>query len=223
LNTPHRFLKSAPLLAIALTACTALPAIAQSTASTVVYSSPNDIVVKRASDGQLLNYTLPAGATISVAGKKVPASAVTAGTKLTDALPGDPKVVTGISVEKGKVYQVSPPDKVTLSLTAGVKELTVPAGTTFTVGGKPMTLAQLQKGMDVEATIVSTLGTSDATGNVPPDTTPAQAGTILLSVSTGEPDLPLAGTNLPLYGVLGFIALMLGLALRSNCFGRTNA
>lgn len=222
MNIASRFFKSAPLLTIALAACCALPAVAQS-ASTVVYASPTDVVVKRASDGQLINYTIPAGTAVTVDGKKVPAGELKPGAQLTAAVPGDAKVVTGITVETGKVYQVSPPDKVTLSVTSGVSELTVPAGTTFTVDGKSLTIAQLQKGMAVQATIVATTASSDATGNTPPASTPAQAGTILLAVAAGADDLPAAGTNLPLYGILGFTALMLGLGLRSNRFARNKA
>ena len=212
LNTHIR--KYAPLLALAV----ALPAIAQ---STVVYSTPNDIVVKRA-DGQLLNYTVAAGTTISVAGKKVPASDVKPGTKLTDPIPGDGKIVTGISTASGKVYQVNPPDKVTLSLASGIKEVTVPAGTSFTVGGKKVGVSDLKKDMPVEATIVATTSGSDATGNTPPSSTPALTGPIVLDIAGGD-DLPAAGTNLPLYGVLGFFILALGLALRSNIFARNRA
>jgi hypothetical protein len=218
-----RIVTSASLLALTLAATSAFATTPPATAdSTVVYSTPNDIVVKRASDGQLVNYTIPAGATISVAGKKVPASDVKPGTKLTDALPGDPKIVSGIAVAKGKVYQIDPPDKVTLSLAEGIKELTIPAGTTFTVAGKKVPASQLQKGMEVEATVVSTLAGPEAAGNVPPSDTPNQTGVILLAVATGD-DLPAAGTNLPLFGILGFIALALGLALRSNRFALIKA
>ncbi len=221
MNTTSRFFKSAPLLAIALAACTSLPAIAQS-ASTVVYASATDVVVKRA-DGQLINYAVPAGSQISADGKKVAAADLKPGAKVTGTVPGDAKVVTGVTVETGKVYQVSPPDKVTLSLTSGVSELTVPAGTTFTVDGKSLTIAQLQKGMSVQATIVATTAGSDATGNTAPTSTPAQAGTILLAVAAGADDLPAAGTNLPLYGTLGFAVLMLGLGLRFGNFARNKA
>jgi hypothetical protein len=206
--------KYAPLLALAV----ALPAVAQ---STVVYSTPNDIVVKRA-DGQLMNYTVAAGTSFTVAGKKVSASDVKPGVKLTDPIPGDPKVVTGISTASGKVYQVSPPDKVTLSLASGIKEVTVPAGTSFTVGGKKVGVSELKKDMPVEATIVATTSGSDATGNTPPSSTPALTGPIVLDIAGGD-DLPAAGTNLPLYGVLGFIILALGLALRSNRFAPNRA
>jgi hypothetical protein len=222
LNTPAHCFKAAPLLAIALTACATLPAIAQSAASTVVYVSSGDVVVKRASDGQLLNYTVSPTTIVSVDGKKLPASGLKPGTKLTDALPGTPKTVSEVSIAKGKVYQVDPPDKVTLSLASGIKELTVPAGTTFTVAGQPIDIGKLQKGMDVEATVV-TLAAADATAITPPASTPDQTGTILLAITSSEPTLPEAGTNRPLFGILGFVTLMLGLGLRSGRLARINA
>jgi hypothetical protein len=222
LNTPAHDFKAAPLLAIALAACATLPAVAQSAASTVVYVSSGDVVVKRASDGQLLNYIVSPATTVSVDGKKLPASGLRPGTKLTEALPGDPKTVSEVSIAKGKVYQVDPPDKLTLSLASGIKELTVPAGTTFTVTGQPIDIGKLQKGMEVEATVV-TLAAADAAVATPPASTPAQTGTILLAITSSEPALPDAGTNRPLFGLLGFIALMLGLGLRSNRLARIKA
>jgi hypothetical protein len=218
-NLTTRILASASLLALTLTIPSALAAPAPAAGeSTVVYSTPNDVLVKRA-DGQYINYTLPAGAAITVAGKKVPAGDVKPGTKLSGDLPGDSKVVTAISIVKGKIYQVDPPDKVTLSLSSGIKELTIPTGTTFTVGGKKVPVSDLKKDMDVEATVISTLPGSDATGNIPPDAPPARAGVILLDISEGA-YLPPAGTNLPLFGILGCLAIALGFALRSNRFPR---
>jgi hypothetical protein len=219
LITLSRFLKSAPLLAVALAASTAAPAFAAAGESTVVYVSTGDVVVKSA-DGKLLNYTTPAGTMVTVAGKKVPASGLKPGAKLDAPPAGDPKSVTGVSVETGKVYQIDPPDKVTLTLAQGIKELSIPAGTTFTVGGKPVPAGQLQKGMEVSATIVTV---SSAAPTAAP-ATPPQSGTILLAAADGEEEkLPEAGTNLPLFGVLGFSALLLGFALRSSRFSANKA
>jgi hypothetical protein len=206
-----RICTSAAVLALAFTAASAVAE------STVVYSTPTDIVVKRA-DGQLVNNTISASTMVSVAGKKVPATTVKPGTKLSEDLP-DGKIVTGISSAKGKVYLVSPPDKVTLSLAEGIKELTVPAGTSFTVAGKKMTIADLKKDMPLEATVIATTSGTDAGDNKPVTSTPAINGPILLAVAE-DGDLPAAGTNLPLYGILGCIALFSGLALRSNRFAR---
>jgi hypothetical protein len=217
--TVSRYLKAAPLLAIALTFSPALPSLAQATESTVVYVSSGDVVVKTA-DGKLLNYSTPSGTMVSVGGKQVPASGLKPGAKV-GSVPGDPKPVTGISVETGKVYQIDPPDKVTLTLAQGIKELSVPAGTTFTVGGKPVSIGQLQKGMEVTATVV-TVGSTAST----PPATPPQSGTILLAVDASAADpntLPEAGTNLPLIGVLGLFSIVLGLGLRSKTFSRNNS
>jgi hypothetical protein len=197
-----------------------MPALAQSGESTVVYVSSVDVVVKTA-DGKLLNYTTPSGTTVSVGGKQVPASGLKPGAKV-GSLPGDPKPVSGISVETGKVYQVDPPDKVTLSLAQGIKELSVPSGTTFTVGGKPVSIGQLQKGMEVTATVV----TVGATASTSP-ATPPQSGAILLAVDASaapsSSTLPEAGTSLPLIGVLGLFSIALGLGLRARLFSRTNS
>ena len=218
MNTLCRHLKSAPLLALALAVSGTVPALAADPGPTVVYVSTGDVVVKGA-DGKLLNYTTPSGTMVTVAGKKVAASGLKPGTKLDTPPAGDPKTVTGISVETGKVYQVDPPDKVTLTLAQGIKELSIPAGTTFTVGGKPVPVGGLQKGMEVSATIVTVGGTAAT-----PPATPPQSGTILLASEAGDEEkLPEAGTNLPLFGVLGFSALLLGFALRSNRFSGNKA
>jgi hypothetical protein len=220
LKTLSHYLKAAPLFAIALTLSPALPSFAQSGESTVVYVSSGDVVVKTA-DGKLLNYTTPSGTMVSVGGKQVSASGLKPGTKISSALPGDPKPVSGISVETGKVYQVDPPDKVTLTLAQGIKELSVPAGTTFTVGGKPVSVGQLQKGMEVTATVV-TVGAAASTTLA----TPPQSGAILLAVDAsvaGESTLPEAGTNLPLFGVLGFFSILLGLGMRSKTLARSKS
>jgi hypothetical protein len=73
--------------------------------------------------------------------------------------------------------------------------------------------------MEVSATIVTVGGTATT-----PPATPPQSGTILLASEAGDEEkLPEAGTNLPLFGVLGFSALLLGFALRSNRFSGNKA
>ena len=56
----------------------------------------------------------------------------------------------------------------------------------------------------------------------PPSSTPALAGPIVLDIAGGDA-LPAAGTNQPLYGVLGFSLLALALTLRFNRFARSRA
>lgn len=209
MQTTSTCLKIAALLA--LTASAKLPAAAQAPssgpASTVVYAGGNDLVIKSA-EGKLLNYTVPAGAKFTAGGKQVGISDLKTGTKLTAPVAGTPQVVTAVSVVKGKVYSVTPPAGVTLSLPEGVKDLMVPAGTTFEVDGKKLTLADLKAEMPVEATILTTAaeGTSVATP-------PAQAGALLITKADGEGDLPAAGTLLPLFALTGLALLTAGFAL----------
>jgi len=213
MQTPFTRLKLATLLVLA--ASTVLPiaahaALSSGPTSTVVYAGGNDLVLK-ASDGKLLNFTVPSGTKFTAGDKTLTLGDLKPGTKLTKPVVTgfDPKVVSSISVQKGKVFGVTPPDGVTLALAEGTKDLVVPTGTNFLVDGKSLTVAQLKPGMMVEATIVTT-GADDAASAT---STPALTGVLLVSNPPSEGDLPAAGTNLPLFGVLGMLSLSLGLAL----------
>ncbi|WP_263381582.1 hypothetical protein [Granulicella arctica] len=184
--------------------------------STVVYVGGNDVVLK-AADGKLLNFTVPAGYHFSARGKELTVAELKPGTALIKpvATGTDPKMVSGVSVIKAKVYGTAPPDGVTLSLADGTKDFTVPAGTTFTVGGKPMSIAELKPDMMVEATVITTVGeaTADAAADAVAPNTPPMTGALLVAKSAAEAELPLAGTNLPLFGMMGFVLLALGIGL----------
>jgi hypothetical protein len=201
-------LKLATVLLLAASAFAQAPSSGPT--STVVYVGGNDLVLK-ASDGKLLNYTVPSGVKFTTGGKQVALSELHPGTKLTAPVSTgfDPQVVSGIAVVKGKVYAVTPPDGVTLLLSEGVKELSVPTGTTFMVDGKPLKVAELKPDMMVEATIVTT-GAPDATSA---SVTPAMTGTLLVAKTASADDMPAAGTNLPLYGLMGAVALLFGIGL----------
>jgi hypothetical protein len=214
MQIPSRCYSFAAALLIAASA--ALPAVAQDKptsgpTSTVVYVGGNDLVIK-SSDGKLLNYTVPSGVKFSTGGKQVSLSELHPGAKLTaPVVTGfDPAIVSAISVVKGKVYAVTPPDGVTLLLTEGVKELQVPTGTTFMVDGKPMKVSELKPDMMVEATIVTTaadFATASATA------TPAMAGVLLVAKTAAADDMPSAGTSLPLFGLVGGLSVILGFTL----------
>ncbi len=202
-------------LAIAvLFAASAVPMLAQAPSSgptsTVVYVGGNDLVIK-SSDGKLLNYTVPSGVKFTSGGKQVGLSELHPGTKLGAPVSTgfDPQVVSGVAVVKGKVYAVTPPDGVTLLLSEGVKELSVPTGTTFMVDGKPLKVADLKPDMMVEATIVTTAAPDATSASV----TPPMSGTLLVARTASADDMPAAGTNLPLYGVMGAITLLFGIGL----------
>jgi hypothetical protein len=209
MQTPSSCLKIAAIFALAVSA--AVPATAQAPSSgpnsTVVYAGGDDLVVK-ASDGKLLNYTVPAGAKLTAGGKQVGLSDLKPGTKLTAPVSGTPQVVTGVQVVKGKVYGITPPNGVTLSLAEGVKDLTVPAGTTFMVDGKKLTVAELKNDMVVDATVVTTAADGTSAGSTPP-----QSGALLVAKAAGEEDLPAAGTHLPLFAALGMGFMAAGFSL----------
>jgi hypothetical protein len=210
----RRSLATALLLAVSA----AIPALAQAklssgASSTVVYVGGDDLVVKSA-DGKLLNFTVPSGVKFAVGGKQVSLSELKPGAKITAPIVTgfDPKIVSAVSVVKGKVYAVTPPDGVTLLLSEGVKELSVPAGTTFMVDGKSLKVAELKPDMMVEVTIVTT-GEADATSA---SATPAMVGTLLVAKTASADDMPAAGTSLPLIGIVGAMMLMFGFWLRSS-------
>lgn len=209
MQNPSPRLKIAALFVLGVSAV--VPALAQapSSGSTVVYAGGDDVVVKSA-DGKLLNYMVTPDTKLMAEGKQVPVGELKPGEKLTAAIPGTPQVVTAVNVVKGKVYGITPPNGVTLSLPEGVKDLTVPEGTTFMVDGKRLTVSQLKSDMVVEATIVTTgSGTDTTTASA----TPAQSGALLVAKTATEEDLPAAGTNLPLFGATGMVLLSAGLGL----------
>ena len=186
--------------------------------STVVYVGGNDLVIK-AADGKLLNYSVAAGTKFTVGDKQETLAELKPGTKLTKTVSTgfDPQIVSAVKVVKGKVFAATPPDAVSLLLADGIKELTVPSGTTFMVDGKPMTIKDLKPEMMVEATVVTTIA-EDApleVANAPAPSAPAMAGVLLVAktMGSGESSVPLAGTNLPLYGLIGVCLLALGLGM----------
>jgi hypothetical protein len=219
--------------ALAFATCCASTAYAQvkassGSASTVVYVSGNDLVLK-ASDGKLLNYTVASGMMFSAEGKQVALADLKPGTKLTKEVSTgfDPEIISGVQVVKGKVFAATPPDVVTLSLADGIKELTVPTGTKFMVDGKQVMIEALTANMMVEATVVTTIApdAKPEVANAPAPATPAMSGPVLVAKSMGDgaTALPEAGTNLPLYGMLGAVLLALGFGLAMIRKPATNA
>ena len=198
----RRFTFAATLFA----AITALPLAAQ---STVVYVGGNDLVVK-AADGKVLNYFVPAGTTFASGGATVALAGLAPGASVTvPAAAGTPQVVASVQVVKAaKVYGTTPPDGITLTTSMGSKDFIVPTGSTFSVGGKSLALADLASDVAIDATII-TPAAADAKV-VPPPATPTMVGTLLVLKTD---DLPNAGTNLPLYGAMGLVLLVVGFVL----------
>ena len=203
-----RCLKLATLFVVAASAAASFAATS-GPSSTVVYVGGNDLVIK-ASDGKVLNYTVPAGYGFTDGGKAATLGQLKPGDKLTAPVSTgtDPQVVASVMVMKAKVYATAPPDGITLTTPQGAKDFTVPAGTTFMVGGKALGLGDLASDVTIDATVITPAAEGEEVAAAPD--TPPMAGALLV-VKTD--DLPSAGTNLPLYGVVGFAMLLLGFAM----------
>jgi LPXTG-motif cell wall-anchored protein len=197
-----------PLAAASIAPAVALAPTSGPT-STVVYTGGNDLVLK-ASDGKILNYMVPAGTMFMVGGQKMPLAQLKPGSMLsaTVSTGSDPVVVASISTVKAKVYGTTPPDGITLTTAMGAQDFVVPTGSTFMVGGKALGLKDLASDVTVEATVI-TPAAADA-GDAAPPATPPMSGTLLVLKTD---DLPSAGTNLPLYGVIGLCLMAMGFAV----------
>jgi len=169
--------------------------------ATVVYVSGNDLLIK-ATDGRLLNYSVPAGYQFTIASGKVTLKDLKAGAVLTGpvATGSEPLIIGHIETVKAKVYVARPPDTVTLILSDGSQDFVVPAGTMFAVNGAAVALSALKRNDEVEATLLRS-GKGDGS-------TPALKGALLVEKSE---DLPQAGSLLPAVVVVGFGMVMVGM------------
>jgi len=171
--------------------------------ATVVYVSGNDLLIK-ATDGRLLNYSVPAGFQFTIASGKVALKDLKAGAVLTGpvATGSEPLVIGHVVTVKAKVYVARPPDTVTLILSDGSQDFIVPAGTMFAVNGASVPLSGLKRNDEVEATLLMA-GKGDGS-------TPALKGALLVEKSE---DLPQAGSLLPALVLAGFGMVLLGMVM----------
>ena len=171
--------------------------------ATVVYVSGNDLLIK-ATDGRLLNYSVPAGYQFTIASGKVVLKDLKAGAVLTGpvATGSEPLVIGHIAAVKAKVYVARPPDTVTLILSDGSQDFVVPTGTMFAVNGASVPLSGLKRNDEVEVTLLMA-GKGDGS-------TPALKGALLVEKSE---DLPQAGSLLPALVLAGFGMVLLGMVM----------
>jgi hypothetical protein len=171
--------------------------------ATVVYVSGNDLLIK-ATDGRLLNYSVPARFQFTVASGKVALKDLKAGAVLTGpvATGSEPLIIGHIETVKVKVYAARPPETVTLILSDGSQDFTVPAGTMFTVNGASVPLSGLKRNDEVEATLLMA-GKGDGS-------TPALKGALLVEKSE---DLPQAGSMLPTVVMVGVAMTLVGMVM----------
>jgi LPXTG-motif cell wall-anchored protein len=203
----------------------------------VVYVTGNDLVVKM-EDGTIRHIAnVPESARVMVDGKELGIHDLKPGMKLqrTITTTTTPKVVTTVQTVTGKVWHVTPPNSVILTLEDGTnQQFKIPRGQKFNVDGQMVDAWGLKKGMNISATRVVEQPVTEVeqqkklTGTMPPPPPAPPADVpILVAVATPAPapapatpaseteKLPKTGSELPLLGLLGFLSLAGSLGLRA--------
>jgi LPXTG-motif cell wall-anchored protein len=202
---------------------------------TVVYVSGNDFVIKM-DDGSLRHFNnVPESTTVTVDGKEIGIHDVKVGMQVqkTVTTTTTPKTVTTVQSVTGKVWNVSPPNSVILTLDDGTnQQFKIPKGQKFSVNGQMLDAFGLKKGMQISATkivespemVVDKQTKLSGTMPPPPPAPPADQP-ILVAVMVPVPvaapaapapeALPKTGSQLPLIGLLGFLALAASLGLKA--------
>jgi hypothetical protein len=170
-----------------------------------------------------------------VDGKEIGIHDVKVGMKLQKTISSTttPKVVTTVQTVTGKVFHVSPPTSVILTLEDGTnQQFKIPKGQKFNIDGQMVDAFGLKKGMRVSATkIVEEPVTvfeqqAKVTGSMPPPPpAPVQDQPILVATAAPAPapaaaeaapaELPKTASPLPLIGLLGLLSLGASMGLRT--------
>jgi hypothetical protein len=207
----------------------------------VVHVSGNDLVVKM-EDGQIRHIAnVPESARVIVEGKELGIHDLKPGMKLQRTITTTtiPRTITTVQSVTGKVWHVTPPNSVILTLEDGTnQQFKIPKGQKFTVNGQETDAFGLKKGMMISATKVVEVPETvveqqrKLTGTIPPPppAPPADAPILVAverpapaaapapaAVASAEPaptTLPKTGSLTPLIGLLGLISLGLALGIR---------
>lgn len=192
----------------------------------VVLVNGNDLVVK-AEDGSIRHFpNVPESARVSVDGRELGIHDLKPGMKLerTIKVTTTPQVITTVKSVTGKVWHVSPPGSVILTLEDGTnQQFKIPKGQKFTVDGQETDAWGLKKGMTISATKVVEEPVTviehekTVTGSMPPPPPPPPADVpILVAEAAPSPapaappaELPKTASQLPLIGLLGCVSLVL--------------
>jgi hypothetical protein len=202
----------------------------------VVLVEGNDLVVKM-EDGTIRHISnVPESAKVTVDGRQLGIHDLKPGMKLqrTIITTTTPQTVTTVQNVTGKVWHVTPPLSVVLTLEDGTNQsFKIPKGQKFNINGEMVDAFGLKKGMVVTATkIVEVPETVVAehrkvTGTMPPPPPAPPADTPIL-VAVAEPThapaaqapaeptpakLPKTASELPLVGALGLLFLLVSVGL----------
>jgi hypothetical protein len=194
------------------------------------------------SDGTLRDFpNVPETARVTVDGQQLSIHQLKPGMKLqhTTVTSTTPQVVTTVETVSGKVWHVTPPLSVILTMENGQNQsFKIPDGQKFMVSGQETDAWGLKKGMNVSATritetpLTSVSQHTQVTGTMPGDqpvliakgggtggagTTTTAEGTS----STASGQLPKTATGLPLVGILGLLLILtsLGMSLFRRSLG----
>jgi hypothetical protein len=209
----------------------------------VVFVQGNDLVVKM-EDGSIRHFpNVPETARVTVDGKQLGIHDLKPGMKLERTITTTtvPQTVKTVQTVTGKVWQVSPPNSVILTLEDGKNQaFKIPKGQKFTIDGQEVDAFGLKKGMMVTATkiveVPETVVSShrSVTGTMPPPPpappanvpilvateAPAPAPTVAAEAPAAAPKkLPKTASDLPLIGLLGLLCLSASFGVK---FLRTN-
>lgn len=200
----------------------------------VVYVNGNDLLVKM-EDGTLRHIpNVPESARVTVNGQEIGVHDLKPGMKLerTITTTTTPKLVTTTKTVTGKVWHVSPPNTVILTLEDGTnQQFNIPKGQKFNIDGQELDAFHLKKGMRVSATKVVEEPITDVSvhralaGTMPPPPPPPADQPILVATAKPVPApveepaaapaaLPKTASMFPLIGLLGLMSLGSSLALR---------
>jgi hypothetical protein len=124
----------------------------------VVTVSGNDLVVKMA-DGTLRNFeNVPASARVTVDGKQLGIHDLKPGMKLqrTITTTSTPMTITTVETVKGKVWAITPPVSIILTLEDGKnQQFKIPEDQKFEVDGQMVDAFAIRKGMNITATKIT--------------------------------------------------------------------
>jgi len=124
----------------------------------VVTVSGNDLVVKMA-DGTLRNFeNVPASAKVTVDGKQLGVRDLKPGMKLqrTITTTTTPMTITTVETVKGKVWAITPPLSIILTLEDGKnQQFKIPEDQKFEVDGQMVDAFAIRKGMNITATKIT--------------------------------------------------------------------
>ncbi len=210
---------------------------------TVVLVSGNDLWV-RDSSGQIRHFpNVPNSVRVSVNGQQLGIHDLKPGMTITRTIvtTTTPKVTTTVQTVTGKVFYVSPPNSVILTMDDNTNQrFTIPKGQKFNINGQMTDAFGLRKGMQISATKVVEVpetvvtekrilaGTMPPPPPIPPDqpiliavlvpvAAPAPPSEVAEAAPAPAPapKLPKTGSSLPLIGLMGLLFLGASFGLRS--------